>query len=148
MPIYEYRCPGGHIFEVFCHVNEKKEVEACPSCGAKAKSAILTPRGTAALWFEGKMFPHVTENRSFKSYRDLEKYLAKRGDYIVSRSAQDVKKLQDERKEKVRKGFRPTFSSKPKKFELPEDVKNVMAQTSDLSKIEKVMKCHTACQKK
>jgi putative FmdB family regulatory protein len=36
MPIYEYICPAGHIFETFQRVMEDRE-EKCEVCGALAK---------------------------------------------------------------------------------------------------------------
>lgn len=36
MPIYEYLCQNGHIFETFQKISEEKE-QTCEVCGAPAK---------------------------------------------------------------------------------------------------------------
>lgn len=52
MPIYEYRCPNGHTFEVFQRMTDAP-VEACQTCGAGPVEKILFP---VAVHFKGSGF--------------------------------------------------------------------------------------------
>jgi putative FmdB family regulatory protein len=52
MPIYEYRCPNGHTFEVFQRMSDDP-VEVCEVCGAKPVTKVLYP---AAIHFKGSGF--------------------------------------------------------------------------------------------
>jgi putative FmdB family regulatory protein len=42
MPTYEYKCPNGHVFEVFKRINDPPP-EACPVCGASPVQTVLYP---------------------------------------------------------------------------------------------------------
>ena len=52
MPIYEFRCPKGHTFEVFQRMSDPPP-DACPSCGAAPVEKILFP---VAVHFKGSGF--------------------------------------------------------------------------------------------
>ena len=52
MPIYEYRCPEGHTFELFQRMTDVPPVE-CAVCGAGPVSKVLYP---AAIHFKGSGF--------------------------------------------------------------------------------------------
>jgi putative FmdB family regulatory protein len=52
VPIYEYRCPNGHTFEVFQKMSDSP-VEVCPLCGAGPVEKILFP---VAVHFKGSGF--------------------------------------------------------------------------------------------
>jgi putative FmdB family regulatory protein len=52
MPIYEYRCPNGHTFEVFQRMSDAP-VEACETCGAGPVEKVLYP---VAVHFKGSGF--------------------------------------------------------------------------------------------
>ena len=52
MPIYEYRCPNGHTFEVFQKMSDAP-VEACTVCGAGPVEKLLFP---VAVHFKGSGF--------------------------------------------------------------------------------------------
>lgn len=52
MPIYEYRCPNGHTFEVFQRMTDAP-VETCQSCGAGPVQKVLFP---VAVHFKGSGF--------------------------------------------------------------------------------------------
>ena len=52
MPIYEYRCPNGHTFELFQKMSESPP-KACPTCGAGPVEKILFP---VAVHFKGSGF--------------------------------------------------------------------------------------------
>ena len=42
MPTYEYKCPKGHVFEVFKRIAEPAPA-ACPVCGASPVETVLYP---------------------------------------------------------------------------------------------------------
>ena len=52
MPIYEYRCPEGHTFEVFQRMSDAP-VDACEICGAGSVEKVLYP---VAVHFKGSGF--------------------------------------------------------------------------------------------
>ena len=52
MPIYEYRCPNGHTFEVFQRMSDPPS-ETCVTCGAGPVEKILFP---VAVHFKGSGF--------------------------------------------------------------------------------------------
>ncbi len=52
MPIYEYRCPNGHTFEVFQRMTDAP-AQSCEVCGAGPVQKVLFP---VAVHFKGKGF--------------------------------------------------------------------------------------------
>jgi putative FmdB family regulatory protein len=52
MPIYEYRCPNGHTFEVFQRMTDPP-VSVCETCGAGPVEKLLFP---VAVHFKGSGF--------------------------------------------------------------------------------------------
>jgi putative FmdB family regulatory protein len=52
MPIYEYRCPKGHTFEIFQRFADAP-IEVCQECGAGPVEKILFP---VAVHFKGSGF--------------------------------------------------------------------------------------------
>ena len=52
MPIYEYRCPRGHTFELFQRMTDPPP-EACQVCGEAPVTKVLYP---AAIHFKGSGF--------------------------------------------------------------------------------------------
>jgi putative FmdB family regulatory protein len=52
VPIYEYRCPDGHTFEVFQRMSDAP-VERCEVCGAGPVAKVLFP---VAVHFKGSGF--------------------------------------------------------------------------------------------
>jgi putative FmdB family regulatory protein len=52
MPIYEYRCPDGHTFEVFQRMSDAP-AEACEVCGKGPVEKLLFP---VAVHFKGSGF--------------------------------------------------------------------------------------------
>ena len=52
MPIYEYRCPNGHTFEVFQRMSDPPAT-ACEVCGAGPVEKVLFP---VAVHFKGSGF--------------------------------------------------------------------------------------------
>jgi putative FmdB family regulatory protein len=52
MPIYEYRCPNGHVFELFQRFDDAPP-EGCETCGAGPLERVLYP---VAVHFKGSGF--------------------------------------------------------------------------------------------
>jgi putative FmdB family regulatory protein len=52
VPIYEYRCPNGHTFEVLQKMSDLP-IEVCSTCGAGPVEKILFP---VAVHFKGSGF--------------------------------------------------------------------------------------------
>jgi putative FmdB family regulatory protein len=52
MPIYEYKCPNGHLFEVF-HGMTEPAPEVCEVCGAAPLVTVLHP---VAVHYKGSGF--------------------------------------------------------------------------------------------
>jgi putative FmdB family regulatory protein len=68
MPIYEYRCPEGHTFELFQRMTDAAP-SACQICGAAPISKVLYP---AAIHFKGSGF-YSTDYGRRKGRRDPSK---------------------------------------------------------------------------
>lgn len=70
MPIYEYKCPNGHLFELFHGINEPAP-EVCPECGEGPLIRVLHP---VAVHFKGSGFYSTDYGRGGrKPSRDGEK---------------------------------------------------------------------------
>jgi len=52
VPIYEYRCPNGHTFELFQKMSDPP-ADTCPTCGAGPVEKLLFP---VAVHFKGSGF--------------------------------------------------------------------------------------------
>jgi putative FmdB family regulatory protein len=52
MPIYEYRCPNGHVFELFQKIGDAQP-EKCEVCGEGPLERVLYP---VAVHFKGSGF--------------------------------------------------------------------------------------------
>ena len=66
MPIYEYRCPNGHVFELFQRMGDPAP-EACPTCDAKPVERVLYP---VAVHFKGSGFYSTDYGRSRKTAKE------------------------------------------------------------------------------
>lgn len=62
MPIYEYRCPKGHLFELFQRMTEPSP-EACQICGEGPVEKVLYP---VAVHFKGSGFYTTDYGRGSK----------------------------------------------------------------------------------
>jgi putative FmdB family regulatory protein len=62
VPIYEYRCPNGHVFEVFQRMDDTAP-DACETCGASPLQRVLFP---VAVHFKGSGFYSTDYGRSRK----------------------------------------------------------------------------------
>jgi putative FmdB family regulatory protein len=63
MPIYEYKCPNGHLFEVF-HGMSAPGPDACEICGASPLQRVLHP---VAVHYKGSGFYATDYGRRSKS---------------------------------------------------------------------------------
>jgi putative FmdB family regulatory protein len=68
VPIYEYRCPNGHTFEVFQRMTDAP-VESCATCGAGPVEKILFP---VAVHFKGSGFYSTDYGRGRAKAKDGE----------------------------------------------------------------------------
>jgi putative FmdB family regulatory protein len=62
MPIYEYKCPNGHLFEVF-HGMTEPSPEECEVCGAGPLQRVLHP---VAVHYKGSGFYTTDYGRGSK----------------------------------------------------------------------------------
>jgi putative FmdB family regulatory protein len=62
MPIYEYKCPNGHLFEVF-HGMTEPGPEGCEVCGASPLQVVLHP---VAVHYKGSGFYSTDYGRKGK----------------------------------------------------------------------------------
>ena len=62
MPIYEYKCPNGHLFEVF-HGMTEPGPEVCEVCGAAPLQVVLHP---VAVHYKGSGFYSTDYGRKGK----------------------------------------------------------------------------------
>ena len=60
MPIYEYRCPNGHVFELFQKIGDAAP-EKCEVCGEGPLERVLYP---VAVHFKGSGFYTTDYGRS------------------------------------------------------------------------------------
>jgi putative FmdB family regulatory protein len=62
MPIYEYRCPNGHLFELMQRIGDPPP-DACEVCGEGPLERVLYP---VAVHFKGSGFYSTDYGRSRK----------------------------------------------------------------------------------
>jgi putative FmdB family regulatory protein len=62
MPIYEYRCPNGHVFELFQRMGDPQP-EVCEVCGEGPVERVLYP---VAVHFKGSGFYSTDYGRGSK----------------------------------------------------------------------------------
>ena len=67
LPTYEYKCPNGHVFEVFKRIADPPP-EACEVCGASPVETVLYP---VPVHFRGSGFYSTDYGRS-KQKKDKE----------------------------------------------------------------------------
>jgi putative FmdB family regulatory protein len=65
MPIYEYRCPNGHLFELFQSIHDSAP-DGCEVCGEGPLERVLYP---VAVHFKGSGF-YTTDYGRGKRKRD------------------------------------------------------------------------------
>jgi len=68
VPIYEYRCPNGHTFEIFQRMADPPS-ETCVTCGAGPVEKILFP---VAVHFKGSGFYSTDYGRGNKKAKEAD----------------------------------------------------------------------------
>jgi len=63
MPLYEYKCPNGHLFEVI-HGMTEPQPETCEVCGASPLQRVLHP---VAVHYKGSGFYSTDYGRKKKT---------------------------------------------------------------------------------
>ena len=86
VPIYEYKCPKGHVFEVFQKMTDEPP-EVCETCGEGPVQRVLYP---VAVHFKGSGFYYGRGSR--KQGRDGDKP-ADSGPEKGEKKDKDVKKV-------------------------------------------------------
>jgi putative FmdB family regulatory protein len=66
MPFYEYKCPNGHLFEVF-HSMSDAGPQACEVCGASPLERVLHP---VAVHYKGSGFYSTDYGRGGRKAKD------------------------------------------------------------------------------
>jgi putative FmdB family regulatory protein len=66
MPIYEYKCPNGHLFEVF-HSMSDSGPTTCEVCGAEPLQRVLHP---VAVHYKGSGFYSTDYGRGGRKPKD------------------------------------------------------------------------------
>jgi putative FmdB family regulatory protein len=66
VPLYEYKCPNGHLTEVFHGMTEPKP-EACEVCGAGPLQTVLHP---VAVHYKGSGFYSTDYGRGGRKAKD------------------------------------------------------------------------------
>ena len=66
MPIYEYRCPNGHLFELFQRMGEPPP-DKCEVCGEGPVERVLYP---VAVHFKGSGFYSTDYGRGSRKSKD------------------------------------------------------------------------------
>jgi putative FmdB family regulatory protein len=69
MPIYEYRCPDGHVFELFQRMSDPP-AEACEVCGKSPVEKVLYP---VSVHFKGSGFYATDYGRGSRKKGDASK---------------------------------------------------------------------------
>lgn len=100
MPLYEYKCEKGHVFEVMQSFSDEALTE-CQECGAPAQRVLHAP----AVHFKGKGF-YNTDYGTKKRQREKAASKSKTESKPESTSASDSKKSDSKKSDS---------GSKPKK---------------------------------
>ena len=93
MPIYEYRCPEAHTFELFQRMTDAPPA-ACEICGASPVSKVLYP---AAIHFKGSGF-YSTDYARDRRRRD-----GREGEAVPAEAKSDESKSESKSEKKPEK---------------------------------------------
>jgi putative FmdB family regulatory protein len=92
LPTYEYRCPNGHLFEVFKRIADPPP-EKCEVCGASPVETVLYP---VPVHFRGSGFYTTDYGRG----KGIKKDAAKESAESTSGDSKDSKDSKDKPTEK------------------------------------------------
>jgi putative FmdB family regulatory protein len=83
VPIYEYRCPNGHTFELFQKMTDPP-ADACVTCGAGPVEKLLFP---VAVHFKGSGFYSTDYGSKKTKAKDGESTTEKKADKPAEKTA-------------------------------------------------------------
>jgi len=89
VPIYEYKCPKGHVFETFQKMTDDPP-EVCETCGEGPVQRVLYP---VAVHFKGSGFYTTDYGRGSRKQRDGDKPSDSGPDKGEKKKDKDVKKV-------------------------------------------------------
>jgi len=87
MPIYEYRCPDGHTFEVFQRMSDAPS-ERCEVCGKSPVEKVLYP---VSVHFKGSGFYSTDYGSRKTKAKDGESSSSEKSDKSAEKPATDAK---------------------------------------------------------
>jgi putative FmdB family regulatory protein len=90
MPIYEYRCPKGHLFELLHRMDEPSPA-ACEVCGAGPVEKVLHP---VPIFFKGKGFYSTDYGKGKRKRESRDGEPAKAAESTTKADKPDVKKAE------------------------------------------------------
>ena len=90
MPIYEYRCPKGHLFELFQRMDDPPP-KVCEVCGASPLEKVLHP---VPIFFKGKGFYSTDYGRKGRKRDSTDGEKAKSADGEKKTEKKDAKKAE------------------------------------------------------
>jgi putative FmdB family regulatory protein len=93
VPTYEYRCPKGHVFELFQRFDDPP-AETCEVCGASPVTKVLYP---VAVHFKGSGFYSTDYGRGSRK-KDAAK---EGGEGETATSSEKTEKKPDDKKAKA-----------------------------------------------
>ncbi|HZO50465.1 MAG TPA: FmdB family zinc ribbon protein [Gaiellaceae bacterium] len=93
MPIYEYRCPNGHTFELFQRIADAPP-SGCEVCGAGPVEKVLFP---VAVHFKGSGFYSTDYGKGARKGKDGEPAAATKEGGGADSKAADAKPASDKK---------------------------------------------------
>ena len=90
MPIYEYRCPNGHLFELFQRMDDPPP-KTCEVCGASPLEKVLHP---VPIFFKGKGFYSTDYGKKGRKRDSTDSEKAKSGDGDKKPEKKETKKAE------------------------------------------------------
>jgi putative FmdB family regulatory protein len=90
MPIYEYRCPKGHLFDLLQRMDDAPPT-VCEVCGASPLEKVLHP---VPIFFKGKGFYSTDYGKGKRKQESREGETAKPAESTAKAEKTDVKKAE------------------------------------------------------
>ena len=74
MPLYEYKCKKGHLFDKMVPMVDYQKTQDCEVCGAESKKLISVPVVYGTVKYHDKMLADASEasNRRMMSAKDVD----------------------------------------------------------------------------
>jgi putative FmdB family regulatory protein len=89
VPIYEYKCPQGHVFETFQRISDPQP-EVCEICGEGPLQRVLYP---VAVHFKGSGFYSTDYGRSGRKKESVDGDKPAKTDKGEKKDKKDTKKV-------------------------------------------------------